>query len=205
MLRRFDSDRRHMTAKNKFKKDNILLILRKALQSPCILKSPYENQSAYAGFFVYRKEVMENGMTEKQKLFADEYIIELNATRAYKKAYPNIKNDDVARTNGSRLLAKANVKAYIDEQLEKLKSERVADQQEVLEFLTAVMRGEITEPLLVLDGDGYQKVMDAKPNVSTRKSAAVDLGKRYGLFIDRQEITQKTIDIKVGDWDDNEE
>ena len=157
------------------------------------------------GFFVYRKEVVENGMTEKQKLFADEYIISLNATQAYKKAYPNVKKDEVAKAAGSRLLTNVNVKAYIDEQLEKLKSERVADQQEVLEFLTAVMRGEITEPLLVLDGDGYQKVMDAKPNVSTRKSAAVDLGKRYGLFIDRQEITQKTIDIKVGDWDDNEE
>lgn len=159
----------------------------------------------YAGFFVYRKEVVENGMTEKQKIFADEYIIELNATKAYKKAYPNVKKDKVAQVNGSRLLSNAMIKAYIDERLEKLKSERVADQQEVLEFLTAVMRGEITEPLLVLDGDGYQKVMDAKPNVSTRKSAAVDLGKRYGLFVDRQEITQKTIDIKVGDWDDNEE
>lgn len=158
-----------------------------------------------AGFFVCRKEVVENGMTEKQKLFADEYIISLNATQAYKKAYPNVKKDSVARANGSRLLANANVKAYIDERLEKLKSERVADQQEVLEFLTAVMRGEVTEPLLVLDGDGYQKVMDAKPNVSTRKSAAVDLGKRYGLFVDKQEITQRTIDIKVGDWDADEE
>lgn len=145
------------------------------------------------------------GMTEKQKIFADEYIIELNATRAYKKAYPSVKKDEVAKAAGSRLLTNVNVKAYIDEQLEKLKSERVADQQEVLEFLTAVMRGEITEPLLVLDGDGYQKVMDAKPNVSTRKSAAVDLGKRYGLFLDRQEITQKNIDIKVGDWDDDED
>lgn len=158
-----------------------------------------------AGFFVYRKEVVENGMTEKQKLFADEYIISLNATQAYKKAYPNVKKDVSARVNGSKLLTNTNVKAYIDEQLEKLKSERVADQQEVLEFLTAVMRGEVTEPLLVLDGDGYQKVMDAKPNVSTRKSAAVDLGKRYGLFVDKQEITQKTIDIKVGDWDADEE
>ena len=144
-------------------------------------------------------------MTEKQKIFADEYIICLNATQAYKKAYPNIKKDKVAQVNGSRLLSNAMIKAYIDERLEQLKSERVADQQEVLEFLTAVMRGEVTEPLLVLDGDGHQKVMDAKPNVSTRKSAAVDLGKRYGLFVDRQEITQKTIDIKVGDWDDNEE
>ena len=103
------------------------------------------------------------------------------------------------------MLAKANIKAYIDEQLEKLKSERVADQQEVLEFLTSVMRGEVTEPLLVLDGEGTQKVVEAKPNVSTRKSAAVDLGKRYGLFLDRQEITQKNIDIKVGNWDDDED
>lgn len=159
-----------------------------------------------SGFLIFQEvEVMENGMTEKQKIFADEYIIELNATKAYKKAYPNVKKDKVAQVNGSRLLSNAMIKAYIDERLEQLKSERVADQQEVLEFLTAVMRGEITEPLLVLDGDGYQKVMDAKPNVSTRKSAAVDLGKRYGLFVDRQEITQKTIDIKVGDWDDNEE
>ena len=144
-------------------------------------------------------------MTEKQKKFADEYIISLNATQAYKKAYLSVKKDDVARANGSRLLANANVRAYIDEQLEKLKSERVADQQEVLEFLTAVMRGEITEPLLVLDGDGYQKVMDAKPNVSTRKSAAVDLGKRYGLFVDKQEVTQRTVEIKVGDWDADED
>ena len=143
-------------------------------------------------------------MTEKQKVFADEYIICLNATQAYKKAYPNIKKDDVARANGSRLLANANVRTYIDEQLEKLKSERVADQQEVLEFLTAVMRGEVTEPLLVLDGEGTQKVVSAVPNVSTRRSAAVDLGKRFGLFVDKQEITQRTIEIKVGEWDDDD-
>ena len=137
-------------------------------------------------------------MTEKQKIFADEYIICLNATQAYKKAYPNIKKDEVA-------LANANVKAYIDERLEKLKSERVADQQEVLEFLTSVMRGEITEPLLVLDGEGTQRMVMATPSVSTRKSAAVDLGKRFGLFVDKQEITQRTIEIKVGDWDADED
>ena len=155
-------------------------------------------------FLIIKKVVMENGMTEKQQKFADEYIVSLNATQAYKKAYPNIKNDEVARTNGSRLLTNANVKAYIDERLEKLKSERVADQQEVLEFLTSVMRGEITEPLLVLDGEGTQRMMMATPSVSTRKSAAVDLGKRFGLFVDKQEITQRTIEIKVGDWDADE-
>lgn len=127
-------------------------------------------------------------MTEKQKIFADEYIICLNATRAYKKAYPNVKKDEVARANGSRLLTKANVKAYIDEQLEKLQSERVADQQEVMEYLTAVMRGKKTEPLLVLDGEGKQKVVDAIPPVQARTKAAELLGKRYRLFTDKQEV-----------------
>ena len=138
--------------------------------------------------FLLCLEVMENGMTEKQKIFADEYIICLNATRAYKKAYPNVKKDEVARANGSRLLTNANVKAYIDEQLEKLQSERVADQQEVLEYLTAVMRGEKTEPLLVLDGEGKQKVVDAIPPVQARTKAAELLGKRYRLFTDKQEV-----------------
>lgn len=131
---------------------------------------------------------MENGMTEKQKIFADVYIIDLNATRAYKAAYPNVKKDEAARANGSRLLTNANVKAYIDEQLEKLRSERVADQQEVMEYLTAVMRGEKTEPLLVLDGEGTQKVIEAPPNVQARTKAAELLGKRYRLFTDKQEI-----------------
>ena len=143
------------------------------------------------------------GMTERQKIFADHYIISLNATEAYLKAYPKAKYG-TAKTNGNALLTKTDIKAYIEAGLEKLKSERVADQQEVLEFLTAVMRGEVTEPLLVLDGEGTQKVVNAVPNVSTRRTAAVDLGKRFGLFVDKQEITQRTIEIKVGEWDDDD-
>lgn len=143
-------------------------------------------------------------MTEKQQKFADEYIISLNATQAYKKAYPSVKKDATARVCASQLLTNPNVKAYIDERLEKLKSERVADQQEVLEFLTSVMRGEVTEPLLVLDGEGTQRVVQAKPSVATRRASAVDLGKRYGLFVDRQEITQRVVEIELGNWDDEE-
>ena len=144
------------------------------------------------------------GMTERQKIFADHYIISLNATEAYKKAYPKIKSIKTAEVNGSKLLRNTKVREYIDEQLEKLKSERVADQQEVLEFLTAVMRGEVTEPLLVLDGEGTQRVVQAKPSVATRRASAVDLGKRYGLFVDRQEITQRVVEIELGNWDDEE-
>ena len=141
-------------------------------------------------------------LTLKQQRFADEYIICGNATEAAIKAGYSSKS---ANTNASKLLQNTTIKSYIDERLEELKSEKVADQQEVLEFLTSVMRGEVTEPLLILDGLGTQRMVMAKPSVSTRKSAAVDLGKRYGLFVDKQEITQRTIEIKVGEWDADED
>ena len=48
-------------------------------------------------------------MTEKQKIFADEYLIDLNATRAYKVAYPAVKKDETAMANGSRMLRNAKV------------------------------------------------------------------------------------------------
>ena len=46
--------------------------------------------------------------------------------------------------------------------------------------------------------------MEAKPSVATRRASAVDLGKRYGLFVDRQEITQRVVEIELGSWDDEE-
>lgn len=126
-------------------------------------------------------------MTEKQQRFADEYIICLNATEAYKKAYPHVKSQRTAESAGSRLLSNVEVRAYIDERLEQLKSEKVADQQEVMEFLTAAMRGEVTEPLAILDGDGVQRLVDVRPNVATRKAAAELLGKRYRMWTDKVE------------------
>lgn len=132
-------------------------------------------------------EVMENGMTEKQKIFADEYIIDLNATRAYKVAYPNVKKDNVASAAGSRMLGNVKVKAYIDERLEELKSERVADQQEVLEFLTSVMRGEKTEQTLCSVGELGQEIIDIDVGAKDRIKAAELLGKRHRLWTDKVE------------------
>ena len=144
-------------------------------------------------------------MTEKQKIFADEYIISLNATQAYKKAYPNIKKDDAASVNGSKLLRNTKVKAYIDEQLEKLQSERVADQQEVLEFLTSIMRGEKTEQTLCSIGELGQQVIDIDIGAKDRIKAAELIGKRHRLWTDKQEITQRTIEVRVGEWDADED
>ncbi len=57
-------------------------------------------------------------MTEKQKRFADEYLIDLNATRAYHVAYPAVKRDETAAQAGSGMLRNVKVAAYISERME---------------------------------------------------------------------------------------
>lgn len=124
-------------------------------------------------------------MTLKQQRFADEYIITGNATQSAIKAGYSKKT---ARAIANENLMKPYIKEYIDERLAKLESEKIATQEEVLQYLTSVMRGEKTEPLLVLDGEGTQKVIQAVPNVQSRTRAAELLGKRYGTFTDRVDI-----------------
>ena len=114
-------------------------------------------------------------MTEKQRLFADEYLIDLNATRAYRAVYKNIKNDGVARRNGSRLLTNADIKKYIDDRLEEIHNEKTADAQEVMEYLTAVLRGESTSEEIVVEGlgDGVSeaRTMEKRPSEKDRLKA----------------------------------
>lgn len=128
------------------------------------------------------------GMTEKQKRFADEYLFDLNGTRAYKVAYPRVKNDETAKAAASRMLTNVNVKTYIDEQLEKMHNEKTADAQEVLEYLTAVMRGKESEETLRLCGDGCQTVESINVSAKDRIKCAELIGKRYSLFTDKVDL-----------------
>ena len=105
-------------------------------------------------------------MTEKQKRFCDEYLADLNGTRAYKAAYTSVKSDHTAAVNAGRLLTNADVRAYLDERLEALRSEKTATAQEVMEYLTAVMR-------------------DRDEATAARLKAAELLGKRFALFTDK--------------------
>lgn len=131
-------------------------------------------------------------MTEKQKIFCDEYLKDLYATRAYKVAYPNVKKDEVAKAAGSRLLTNVNLKNYITEQLEKLHNERTADVKEVMEYLTSVMRGESTGEEIVTEfvGDGMSeaRTIEKHPSEKDKLRAAELLGKRFGMFKDKIEV-----------------
>lgn len=124
-------------------------------------------------------------LTIKQQKFADEYVITGNA---YQSAIKAGYSHNYARAQASKLLENVGVKAYINTQLEELQSAKVADQQEIMEFLTSVIRGEVVEPVAILDGDGYQKVVELPPNIQTRRAAAVDLGKRYSMWTDKQDV-----------------
>ena len=132
--------------------------------------------------------MIEKKLTIKQQAFAGNYVELGNATEAYLKAYPNVKKEATARANGSRLLTYANVSDYIANRMEELKSERVANQQEVLEYLTSVMRGEQREEVLRGIGEGAQTIDDIDVSAKDRIKAAEMLGKRYAMWTDKQQI-----------------
>lgn len=121
-------------------------------------------------------------MSEKQKAFCDHYITTLNATEAAKMAGYSEKS---ARAMGSENLTKPYIKEYIDLRLAELEESRVADATEVLQYLTRVMRGE--------EKDQFD--MDA--SLQDRTRAAELLGKRYRLFVDKQEIDAKMEPITI--------
>ena len=138
-------------------------------------------------------------MTEKQKKFCDYFIETGNATKA---AIFAGYSERTAKQIGQQNLTKLYLRSYIDKRLKQLEDERIADGDEVMKFLTSVMRGEVKEPVAILDGDGYQKVVDLQPNVATRRAAAVDLGKRYALFTDKTEMTVTEVPVFLDDLSD---
>ena len=139
-------------------------------------------------------------MTERQKRFCDEYLIDLNATQAAIRAGYSERS---ASSIGERILRNDDVRSYISEQLERIHNENTADAQEVMEYLTAVMRGKSVSHVLAFVGDGCQEVVEKPPDEKERLKAAELLGKRYGLFTDRVELDADTelkitIDYGVG-------
>lgn len=147
-------------------------------------------------------------MTEKQKRFCDEYLIDCNATRAYKAVYQNVKSDETAKSAASRLLTNVNVKKYIDDCMEELHNEKTADAQEVIEYLTSVLRGESIAQEIVVEGTGdgcsEARTIEKAPSEKEKLKAAELLGKRYALFTDKIE-TDVDMDLNITiDYGDND-
>ena len=127
-------------------------------------------------------------LTEKQKRFCDEYLIDLNATQAAIRAGYSKKTAFIIANEN---LKKPYIKGYIDERLKQLEDKRIAKADEVLKYLTSVMRNEVKEEVVVVEGkgDGCSSARTIKKDMSAkdRNKAAELLGKRYRLFVDKVE------------------
>ncbi|MDU2489647.1 terminase small subunit [uncultured Clostridium sp.] len=127
-------------------------------------------------------------LTQKQKAFADYYIETGNATEAAIKSGYSKKT---ARVIGQENLTKPAIKNYIDEKMEQLADKRIAKAEEVLEYLTRVIRGEETEQVVVTESVGdfmsEARVINKELSAKDRIKAAELLGKRYRLFTEKIE------------------
>ncbi len=133
-------------------------------------------------FSIERGEVE---MNERRKKFADEYLIDCNATQAAIRAGYSKKT---AYSQGERLLKNVEVQNYISETMKQLADEKIATADEVIQYLTSVLRGESKGEEIVVEGcgDGVSeaKTMLKAPSEKDKLKAAELLGKRYGLFKD---------------------
>lgn len=122
-------------------------------------------------------------LTAKQQRFVDEYLIDLNATQAAIRAGYAKKT---AYSIGEENLRKPEIKSRIETRMAEKEAALIADQDEVLKYLTSVMRGQSRSSVVVVEsaGDFISKAreMEKSPDEKERLKAAELLGKRYGLY-----------------------
>lgn len=141
--------------------------------------------------------LIEKKLTLKQQAFADYYIELGNATEAAIKAGYSHK---YAAQNTDKLLKNTNISAYIENRMNEIQSQRIANQEEVMELLTAVLRGEARSAVLRGIGEGAQVIEEYMPPTTAERIRAAELiGKRYALFTDKQEINATVTPIFVDD------
>lgn len=143
--------------------------------------------------------MMATRMTAKQKRFCDEYLIDLNATQAAIRAGYSKK---AARQVGNENMSKPYIKNYIEERMQEKEDSLIAKQDEVLKYLTSVMRGESKSSVLAMAGDGVQEVIQKPPDERERTKAAELLGKRYRLFTAKVEVEGAVPIVIVDDIDE---
>ena len=121
-------------------------------------------------------------MTEKQKIFADEYLIDLNATRAYRKAYPSVKKDETAAQAGSRMLRNVKVAEYIAERMQARQERTEITQDRVLEELAAIAFARATDYAEVKDDQVFIKDTAGLSENQIKAIAGIKQGK-FGIEV----------------------
>jgi len=161
--------------------------------------------------------VAEKKLTAKQKRFCDEYLIDLNATQAAIRAGYSKKT---AYSIGQENLKKPEISAFIEKRMAEKETALIADQDEVMRYLTAVMRRELNESVVVtlqnktekwveVEGTGKLKkqttteetpaVVPIPARLSDANKAAELIGRRYGIFKDNVKLDVTPVVIDGGE------
>lgn len=147
-------------------------------------------------------------LNHKQKQFYKEWLIDANATQAAIRAGYSKKT---AYSQGQRLLKNVEGQEYLAELMAKKESELIASQDEVLKYLTSVMRGKSQSTEIVVEGIGdgcsEARTVHKEPSEKERLKAAELLGRRYGLYTDKIETDvdmELNITVDYGDGDNEE-
>lgn len=156
--------------------------------------------------------IYEMKLTKKQEMFVEEYIIDLNATQAAIRAGYSKKT---AGQIGEQNLKKLEIQQAINEKLAEKKEKLIMKQDEILERLTQQGRREATDYQVVITekpvtnekGDvvAIEKLPEIVETPTQNKDvikALETLGKYYVMWTDKQEVTQRNIEINIGDYND---
>ena len=131
-------------------------------------------------------------LTDKQKAFCLEYLLDFNGTQAAIRAGYSKKT---ARQQAQVLLTKLDIQNYIKELTGKTEKKKIMDIQEIQERLTALARGEVEEDVVVTENIGnftsqarvVKKIVGAKDQVKALEL----LGKANALFIEKVDASVK--------------
>ena len=150
-----------------------------------------------------------NGLTEKQKQFCDEYLIDFNATRAYKAVYKSCKKEETASANSSRLLRTEQIKAYIAERQRDLQKRTEVTQDKVIKELAKIGFSDLknylhyrTAKTVVGVDENGEKIVDYSPVIDLIDSEQVDTSvvkkvsiSRDGVFSFELHDKQKALEM----------
>lgn len=152
-------------------------------------------------------------MTKKQKLFADEYLIDLNATRAYRAAYPSVKKDETAAAAAARMLRNVKIQEYISERMQERQQRTEVTQDMVVKELAAIAFARATDYVTIREGTVYIKDTESLSDNQIRAIAGIKegangieiklndkekalelLGRHLGIWNDKLDIKTQAID-----------
>ena len=142
-------------------------------------------------------------MTKKQKIFADEYLIDLNATRAYRVANPSVKKDETARANGSRMLTNANVAKYISERMQERQQRTEVTQDMVVKELAAIAFARATDYVTIRGGTVCIKDTESLSDDQIRAIAGIKEGANgIEIKLNDKEKALELLGRHLGIWND---